>query len=113
VSHGKIDPFATKGDFKQALSLGEDRVKRLIHNVLAWGVWGSAAIMILGLALYMGGDVAHGEKCINYGIFVLIFTPVARLLMLCIGYALAGERKFALISAIVTAIVISGLIIKK
>ncbi|MFA5162593.1 MAG: DUF1634 domain-containing protein [Elusimicrobiales bacterium] len=88
--------------------MNEKQVQTLVHRVLLWGVWSSAAVMTAGLL--SGGKT--GRLVILCGIVMLTATPAVRLAMLCFGYARAGERRFAVAAALVLATMALGFFLK-
>jgi uncharacterized membrane protein len=79
------------------------RLERAIEGVLTAGVLASGALLVLGLSL---GDVA----LLRAGVLILMFTPVARVLVLTLGLFREGDRRFGFVSLTVLAILAAGIV---
>jgi uncharacterized membrane protein len=112
--------------------MDDRRLETLIGNLLRAGVLLAAAVVCAGGALYIaqrgadpvsyrtfapgGSDTRtlagilqsamhlHSEGLIQFGLLLLIATPVARVALAVIGFALERDRLYAMISLIVLAI---------
>lgn len=118
--------------------MDDRRLEIIIGNLLRAGVLLAAATVLLGGVLYLvghsadrvnyqhfsaGGDatqsvsgVAHAAAQFNslgliqFGLLLLIATPVARVALAVVGFALERDRLYALISLIVLAILAFSLL---
>jgi uncharacterized membrane protein len=94
-----------------------DWLARCVHLSLLGGAIFSALLLILGLVLTLarneprpvepqlivmqvirGALAGDGPALLNMGIFVLMLTPIARVCVLCIGWLIEREYRFALVS---------------
>jgi uncharacterized membrane protein len=79
------------------------RLERAIEGVLTAGVLASGALLVLGLS--------HGDaSLLRAGVLILMFTPVARVLVLTLGLFLEGDRRFGFVSLTVLAILAAGIV---
>ena len=113
-------------------------VEALISRVLRFGVVLAFVIVCAGAAMYLsqnhGQDVAfqhfagagsdlrtigsifvlafhwRSDALIQLGLLVLIATPVARVLMSAIGFAIDGDGLYVIISSIVFVVLMYGLL---
>jgi uncharacterized membrane protein len=81
----------------------ERGLERSIESVLTTGVVASGAILVLGLAL-------EREGLLRAGVLLLMFTPVARVLVLTVGLFREGDRRFGFVSLTVLAILGAGIV---
>jgi uncharacterized membrane protein len=112
--------------------MDDHRLEIIIGNLLRAGVLLAAAVVFAGGALYLaqhhgqpvnyrtfvagGPDTRtlagilrsamhlHSEGIIQFGLLLLIATPVARVALAVVGFALERDRLYALVSLIVLAI---------
>ena len=116
---------------------GKDRaIARAVSFVLRLGVLVSAGIVCLGIALWIAGlsispggaqaASSHGQvgsgpslaglaafdprSIIALGLMVLIATPVLRVAVSIIAFSVEGDRRYALITALVLAILVTGML---
>jgi uncharacterized membrane protein YfcA/uncharacterized membrane protein len=100
----------------------------LISYVLRGGVLLSAAVIVLGLILYLAGherarvfphtipavfsSVAHGDPLgvIVLGLVILLFTPVMRVAVSIVVFAAEGDRRYVAITSLVLAILLTSII---
>ena len=115
----------------------DDRVQRAIGTLLRWGVVLAAAMVLAGGALYFGScgstipdyKVFRGEPpelrvvtgivreavslnplgLIQFGLLVLIATPLARVVFSVAAFALQGDRTYVVVTLFVLAVVLLGL----
>ncbi len=115
----------------------DERIETLIGNLLRAGVLIAAAVVAIAGALYLwrfGGALPeyrtfHGEPSrlrsvsgilrgmgavdcrvyIQFGILILIATPIARVALAVWGFHAEGDRTYVLVSLIVLAILIFSL----
>ena len=112
--------------------MDDRRLETIIGNLLRAGVLLAAAVVFAGGALYLirhhadhvdfrqfspGPDATHSFRgviastahlnsraLIQFGLLLLIATPVARVALAVVGFALEKDRLYAVISLIVLAI---------
>lgn len=117
--------------------MDDRRLEIIIGNLLRAGVLLAAAMVLAGAALYLlqnhgqrvdyhsfvtgpesirnvpaiARAAAHGnsESLMQFGLLVLIATPVARVLMALVGFALERDRLYAAVSLIVLVILLASL----
>lgn len=78
------------------------RLERSVGAVLRGGVGLSSACLAAGLALSLAGVGGRaGDVLLQAGIVVLLCTPVARVVVSTIEYAVAREWQFAALAGIV------------
>lgn len=116
----------------------DQRVERLIGRLLRAGVFISAAVAVVGGILYLvrfGSETAdyrtfrgvphgldsvsgvvtgaaglHGRWIIQLGLLLLIATPVARVALSLVAFALQRDRTYVAITAVVLSLLIFSLI---
>ncbi len=117
--------------------MDDQRLEIIIGNLLRAGVLLAAAVVVAGAGLYLvqhHGDhvnyhtfavgpasirtvagitrsAAHlnSEGLIQFGLLLLIATPVARVLMAVIGFALERDRLYVVVSLIVLGVLLASL----
>src|SRR5262249_33922676 len=78
------------------------RLERSIAFVLRAGVYASSASLAAGLVLTLGGVATTiAPVLLQVGIVVLLCTPVARVVISTVEYAVAREWQFAILTSIV------------
>jgi uncharacterized membrane protein len=77
-------------------------LNRVIEAVLTAGVLASGGLMLAGLAL-------ERTPLLQWGIVVLMLTPVARVVVVTIGLTLERDWAFALISLWILAVLASSM----
>lgn len=115
----------------------DERLARWIGNLLRLGVATAAAVVLLGGVLYLARHgletpsyrVFHGEPSrfrsvagilgsvgqlsgrggIQLGLLLLIATPIARVALAALGFAMERDRTYALVSLIVLATLLFSL----
>lgn len=115
----------------------DDRLARWIGNLLRLGVAAAAALVLLGGVLYLarhGGEapayhVFHGEPSqfrtvggiagaaatlsgrgiIQLGLLLLVATPIARVALAALGFALERDRVYVAVSLTVLATLLFSL----
>ncbi len=78
------------------------RLERVIEIALSLGVLASGALLVLGLAAGQAG-------ALRAGIVVLLFTPVARVVVVAGGLALERDWPFALLALWILGVLLSSL----
>lgn len=117
--------------------MDDRRLEIIIGNLLRTGVLLAAAIVLAGGAAYLvqhHGDRIHygtfvpgpqnlrtlagvtgsamhlqSEGLIQFGLLLLIATPVARVIMAIIGFALERDRLYVVVSSIVLVVLLVSL----
>jgi uncharacterized membrane protein len=115
----------------------DQRVERIIGNLLRWGVILSAIVVQAGGIVYLvrhGGEMpryavfrgepsdlrsipgiieglfgGRGRSVIQFGLLLLIATPVARVAFSMAAFALERDRLYVLITAIVLGVLVYSL----
>jgi uncharacterized membrane protein len=118
--------------------MDDRRIEGIIGNLLRVGVLLAASIVFLGGALYLtqhaadrvsyahfvaGGDTVrsiggvfmaavrlNSEGLIQFGLLLLIATPIARVAFAVVGFALEKDRLYVVVSLIVLAILAFSLL---
>lgn len=118
--------------------MNDQRLETLIGNLLRAGVLLAAAIVLSGGLFYLvqhGGDRVHyrnfvagsnslrtiagvtssavhlnAEGIIQFGLLLLIATPVARVIMAIAGFALERDHLYVVVSSIVLAVLLFSLL---
>ena len=116
---------------------GDDRVQRVIGTLLRWGVVLAAAMVLAGGVMYFGScgsaipdyKVFRGEPpelrmvtgivreavslnplgLIQFGLLLLIATPLARVAFSVAAFALQRDRTYVVVTLFVLAVVLLGL----
>ena len=98
------------------------RLKKWVHYSLLAGLAASGLLLLAGLVIALvrrearpegppeplptvirGALAGDGVACLDLGLLALMLTPVLRVCVLAIGWSLSGERRFAVVAAIVLA----------
>jgi uncharacterized membrane protein len=89
-----------------------DRLERWLGWVLTWGARASTALLSAGLLLQLLG-VAPGlaSALTHTGLIVLMSTPVARVVVSVIEYALDHDWLFMTLTSIVLVILLGSLVV--
>ena len=115
----------------------DQRLDVVVGDLLRTGVLTAATIILLGGIIYLirhglalpdvkafhgepsslrsvGGIIAgvfagHGRGLIQLGLLLLIATPVARVVLLALGFALQRDRLYAIVSVVVLTFLLYGL----
>jgi len=89
-----------------------DRLEHVVGRVLRTGSIASTAILAVGLALaLLLPPFSHAQTVIRVGLFVLLLTPVARVVASVFEYTRDRDWLFAALTAIVLAIVVGSLLV--
>ncbi len=122
---------------RRAPSLNDERLEQILGNLLRAGVMVSGAVVLAGGILYLlrhGSGVPHyrvfsgepadlrhvrgiasdalalqGRGLIQFGLLLLIATPVARVVFSLVGFAIQRDRTYVVVTLIVLAVLIYGL----
>ncbi len=120
------------------MKVSDRSIERMVSVLLRTGVLLSGAVVLAGGTYYLlrhGGQTAdyhvfHGQPSIDrivseivkgafalrarsiiqFGILLLIATPIARVAFSLVGFALEKDRKYVVITAIVLAVLLYSLI---
>lgn len=112
----------------------DQRIETIIGNLLRTGVLLSACVVLVGAGIYLkrhalepadyhvfSGEASEyrtvsgimhsvltgrGRGVIQFGLLLLIATPIARVLFSLGGFAIEGDRMYVLFTAIVLAILL-------
>jgi uncharacterized membrane protein len=115
----------------------DDRVQRVIGTLLRWGVIVAATLVLAGGAMYFEScgstipdyKVFRGEPpelrvvtgivreavslnplgVIQFGLLLLIATPLVRVAFSVVAFALQGDRTYVVVTLFVLAVVLHGL----
>lgn len=115
----------------------DERVERVIGNLLRWGVILAAAVVLAGGVIYLArygstipdyrvfrgepsdlrnvsgivtGAVSwHSRGLILFGLLLLIATPVARVVFSVVAFALQRDRTYIVVTLIVLAVLLYSL----
>ena len=80
------------------------KIESLIELVLTVGLLASTALFVVGLALRSSG-------LLKWGILLLMFTPVARVVILTFGLFRQRDVAFGLVSLFVLGVLLSGIVV--
>jgi uncharacterized membrane protein len=117
--------------------MDDKRLETIIGNLLRAGVLLAAAIVLIGAGLYLaqhhgdrvsyrtfvpgpenlrtvGGIVRsaaslNSEGLMQFGLLLLIATPVARVIMAVVGFAMEKDRLYVIVSLIVLVVLLASL----
>jgi len=115
----------------------DERVERVIGNLLRWGVVLAAAVVLAGGVVYLvrhgtaisddrvfrgepsdlrdvsgiarGAVSGHGRHLIQFGLLLLIAVPVARVAFSVVAFALQRDRVYVLVTLLVLAVLLFSL----
>jgi uncharacterized membrane protein len=118
--------------------MDDRRLESIIGQLLRVGVLLAAATVLIGGILYLAGHhgdpanyhtfeaagsnirslsgtmkaVVHGDSVaiMQLGLLLLVLTPIARVVTAAIGFLLERDRMYAVVSAIVLAILVFSLV---
>ena len=83
---------------------GVTHLERLVGEILRIGVWTSSVSLAAGLALSLAAvAVPAANLLLQIGTLVLVFTPVARVIVSTIEYIAERDWTFATLTLIVLA----------
>jgi uncharacterized membrane protein len=88
-----------------------DRLEHVVGRVLRVGSIASTVILAVGLALALLSPLPLAQTVIRVGLFVLLLTPVARVVASVFEYTRDRDWLFAALTAIVLAIVLGSLLV--
>jgi uncharacterized membrane protein len=115
----------------------DERLETLLGNVLRWGVVSAGGVVALGAVVYLarhgseppqyqvfrgepsdlksvGGillDVfdGRGRGLIQFGLLLLIATPISRVVLSMVAFALQHDRRYVVITLIVLVVLLYSL----
>jgi uncharacterized membrane protein len=115
----------------------DQKVERIIGVLLQTGVLLSILVALIGMTLYLGragrqvadfqvfrGEpvdlrgtpaivaaalAGHREAVIQLGVVILIATPIARVLLSLVAFALQRDRTYVVVTLIVLVVLLAGL----
>ena len=73
-----------------------------METALKWATWAAAALLAAGLLLALGG-YEESERILRAGLWLLISTPIVRVLLALYEYAREKNWTFAAVTLIVLA----------
>lgn len=76
-----------------------------MERLLRIATWTAAALLVAGLMLWLGG-VPQAERVLHAGLWLLISTPIVRVVLALTGYAKTRDWTFVAITLIVLACLI-------
>lgn len=76
-----------------------------MEQVLRVATWTAAALLLLGLVLWLSG-VSQASLALHGGLWLLIATPIVRVLMALADYLKQRDWAFVAVTAIVLACLI-------
>lgn len=98
-----------------------------VHRVLLWGLVASSTFLLIGLVLALAfhesrpeGPPARlsalfaemfrgdGVAALQIGLVILMLTPVARVVVLAIGWQQSGDRRFAAVAVLVFVLLMTS-----
>ncbi len=89
-----------------------ERVERAVGRVLWWGSAASTSILAVGLLLaLLFPSLAPAQTITRVGLFVLLLTPVARVVASVFEYVRDRDWLFAILTFAVLAIVVGSLLV--
>jgi uncharacterized membrane protein len=123
---------------RRASSLNDEKLEQILGNLLRAGVMVSGGVVLAGGVLYLlrhGSGVPHyrvfsgepsdlrhvrgimsdaialqGRGLIQFGLLLLVATPVARVLFSLVGFAIQRDRTYVVVTLIVLAVLIYSLV---
>jgi uncharacterized membrane protein len=88
-----------------------ERLERVVGRVLRIGSLTSASILAVGLLALVVPSFAPARTIIRVGLFVLLLTPVARVVASVVEYVRDRDWLFASLAFIVLVIVLASLLV--
>lgn len=89
-----------------------DRLEALVGRVLQIGSIASTSVLAIGLALTLAvPSFAAAQTITRFGLFVLLLTPVSRVVASIVEYGRDRDWLFTSLTSIVLAIIIGSLLI--
>jgi uncharacterized membrane protein len=122
---------------RRSAAINDRSLERVIGNLLRIGVLTAAAVVLIGGILYLreyGGSrpayhTFHGESLelrsvsavfrdlsslkspaiIQFGLLLLVFTPIARVVFSAVGFALERDKLYVALTLVVLAVLLYSL----
>jgi uncharacterized membrane protein len=119
-------------------TLDDRGIEVIIGNLLRTGVLAAAAVVVLGAVVYLSryamqpanfstfrGEAAalrtmpaivkgtahlHGKSTIQFGLLLLIATPIARVMFSVVGFAVERDHLYVVLTLIVLAVLLYSLL---
>jgi uncharacterized membrane protein len=88
-----------------------DRLERIVGRVLRIGSLTSTSILAAGLLALVVPSFAPARTIIRVGLFVLLLTPVARVVASVVEYVRDRDWLFASLTFIVLVIVLASMLV--
>jgi len=88
-----------------------DRLERVVGRVLRIGSLTSTSILAAGLLALVVPSFAPARTIIRVGLFVLLLTPVARVVASVVEYVRDRDWLFASLTLIVLVIVLASMLV--
>ncbi len=86
------------------------RLERSVGRILTAGVLASTGLLAAGLLLHISGmEPGASSALMNAGLIALMATPVARVVVSVVEYALKRDWLFAMLTTTVLAILLGSL----
>ncbi len=93
-------------------SSSSERLERVLGVVLRSGAWSSAVLLAAGLVLELvGRDGQVAARLTQLGLIVLMATPVARVVVSVVDYAMERDWLFLGLTAAVLVILLGSLLV--
>jgi hypothetical protein len=87
-----------------------DRLERWLGKILGWGAMTSTGLLAAGLLLQLLGVTPGVASALTHaGLIVLMATPVARVMVSVVEYALAHDWLFMTLTTLVLTILLGSL----
>ena len=87
----------------------EDALERRLAWALSAGTWLGSAVVAVGLAASFWSPVGADVELAGVALFILL--PVARVALMLFGFARRREHLFAVLAALVLAIIAAGTVL--
>lgn len=88
------------------------RLERVLGRVLRVGMIAATVLLAGGLLLQLAGlDPRLATRLMHGGLIVLMATPVARVVVSVVDFALARDRLFLVLTATVLLILLGSLVV--
>jgi uncharacterized membrane protein len=87
-----------------------DRLNNCLMQLMSFGTWVSSGFIAAGMVLPVlsAGARSEAKHLVSIGIFLLIVLPAVRVAMMGTWFLFHGDPDFALIAALVLAVIIAS-----
>jgi uncharacterized membrane protein len=92
-------------------SVSDKRRDALLAALLWYGTWGASALIAAGIGVSLFGPAALGHLIVKIGVALLIALPALQVFLLFVLFLRRRDVHYALIAALVLAILGTGLLI--